>query len=197
MAPIDDVPHVQAEDRAAWRAWLASNHATSGGAWLVTWRRASGRPVLEYEAAVEEALCFGWVDSKPGKVDAERTKLYFAPRKPRSGWARPNKLRVERLLAAGLMAPVGLAAVELAKANGSWTLLDEVEDLVDPPDLVVALAAHPPAADRWAAFPRSARRGILEWIVQAKRPETRAARILETATRAARNERANQWRPKG
>jgi uncharacterized protein YdeI (YjbR/CyaY-like superfamily) len=197
MAPIDDVPHVQAEDRAAWRAWLAANHATSGGAWLVTWRRASGRPVLEYEAAVEEALCFGWVDSKPGKVDAERTKLYFAPRKPRSGWARPNKLRVERLLAAGLMAPAGLAAVELAKANGSWTLLDEVEDLVDPPDLVVALAAHPPAADHWAAFPRSARRGILEWIVQAKRPETRAARILETATRAARNERANQWRPKG
>jgi uncharacterized protein YdeI (YjbR/CyaY-like superfamily) len=197
MAPIDDVPHVQAEDRAAWRAWLAANHATSGGAWLVTWRRASGRPVLEYEAAVEEALCFGWVDSKPGKVDAERTKLYFAPRKPRSGWARPNKLRVERLLAAGLMAPAGLPAVELAKANGSWTLLDEFEDLVDPPDLVVALAAHPPAADHWAAFPRSARRGILEWIVQAKRPETRAARILETATRAARNERANQWRPKG
>ena len=156
----------------------------------MTWRARSGRPHLPYEAAVEEALCFGWIDSSGGSVDDERTRLYFAPRKPRSGWARTNKVRIERLTAAGLMAPAGLAAIEAAKANGSWTLLDDVEDLVVPEDLGSAFEANPPAAEHWAAFPKSARRAMLEWIVQARKPETRAARIAATATSAARNERA-------
>jgi uncharacterized protein YdeI (YjbR/CyaY-like superfamily) len=197
VAARDDAPLVQAEDRATWRAWLEGHHASATGAWLVTWRAGSGRPVLDYEAAVEEALCFGWVDSTGSKVDDERTKLYFAPRKPRSGWASSNKARVERLLAAGRMVPAGIAAVERAKANGAWALLDSVERLEVPPDLAAALGAQPPARANWDAFPPSAQRGILEWIVQARRPETRARRIAETATLAARNERANQWRPGG
>ena len=162
--------------------------------WLVTFKKASGKPVIGYGEAVEEALCFGWVDSKPGKVDAARTKLWFAPRKAGTGWSRPNKERVGRLTAAGLMTPAGLAKVDAAKADGTWTSLDAVEDLVVPPDLATALAAYPPAADHFAAFPRSAKRGILEWIHTAKRPDTRAKRVAETATLAARNERANQWR---
>ena len=118
----------------------------------------------------------------------------FAPRKARSGWARSNKERIERLTAAGLMEPAGLALVEAAKADGSWTLLDAVEDLVVPDDLGAALDAVPPARAHFDAFPRSVKRSILEWIVQARRPETRARRVAETAERASRNERANQWR---
>jgi uncharacterized protein YdeI (YjbR/CyaY-like superfamily) len=193
--PVDD-DRVQPGSLQEWRDWLAAHHTRPSGVWLVTWRAGSSGPRITYEESVEQALCFGWVDSKGRALDAERTMLWFAPRKRRSGWSRPNMIRVERLTAAGLMAPAGLAAVEAAKADGSWTLLDDVEDLVVPDDLAAAFAAHPPAAAHWEAFPRSAKRGILEWIVQAKRPETRARRIAETAERAAVNERANQWRPK-
>lgn len=191
MSPIADAPQVQAEDRATWRAWLEANHAAVPGAWLVTWRKGQG-PVLDYEAAVEEALCFGWVDSTGGRVDNARTKLYFAPRRDRSEWSASNKARVERLLAAGLLRPAGLAAIERAKANGMWTALDEVEQGIVPDDLAAAFDAHPPAAERFAAFPWFARRALLLWISQAKKPATRAARVLETAVRAARNERANE-----
>ena len=191
MAGIDQAPLVPADDRATWRAWLEANHASETGAWLVTWRKGHG-PVLDYGEAVEEALCFGWVDSRGGGVDERRTKLYFAPRKARSAWSASNKERVARLIATGLMRPAGLAAIERAKANGSWTALDEVERGVVPADLAEALEEHPPAAERFGAFPWSARRAILVWIADAKRPETRAARVLETARRAARNERANE-----
>jgi len=195
MSALADAPLVQCETRAEWRAWLEAHHATSPGAWLVTWRRGSGRPVLEYEAAIEEALCFGWVDSTAGRVDDQRGKLYYAPRKPRSVWARSNKARVERLIAAGRMAAPGLAAIERAKANGSWTILEDAENLVVPDDLQAALDARPPAAANWTAFPPSARTMALGWIAQARRPETRARRIAETAELAARNERAPRSRP--
>jgi uncharacterized protein YdeI (YjbR/CyaY-like superfamily) len=193
--PVDGKPWVQPSDRASWRAWLQANHATSSGVHLVTWRRATGQPTVAYGDAVEEALCVGWVDSKSGKLDADRATLWMSPRRPKSGWSRPNKERVERLIAAGLMLPSGLAAIEEAKRRGTWTLLDDVEDLIVPDDLAAALAAAPPARSNWDAFPPSARRGILEWIVQAKRPETRARRVAETADKAARNERANAWVP--
>ena len=191
MAGIQDAPLVPADDRATWRTWLEANHASATGAWLVTWRKGHG-PVLDYGEAVEEALCFGWVDSTGGRVDERRTKLYFAPRKQRSVWSRSNKERVERLIADGLMRPAGLAAIERAKANGAWAALDEIEQGIVPPDLAAALDGHPPAAERFAAFPWSARRALLIWVADAKKPETRAARVLETAVRAARNERANE-----
>jgi len=180
--------------REEWRAWLAANHTRQDGAWLVTYKKATGKPRVEYDAAVEEALCFGWVDSKPQKLDEERSLLWFAPRKGGTGWSRPNKERIERMLAEGKMAPAGVAKVEAAKADGTWTLLDEVETLTIPADLAAALAAQPPAAENFEGFPRSVKRGILEWIVQAKRPETRAARVAETARLAAEGKRANQWR---
>ena len=190
MAVLDDAPLVHADDRAAWRAWLEANHAAATGAWLVTWRARTGRVRLDYDAAVEEALCFGWVDSTGGHVDDERGKLYFAPRKPRSVWAASNKLRVERLLAEGRMAPAGLAAIERAKANGSWEILDAVERLEVPDDLAAALERRPPAAANFAAFTPSARKALLGWVALARQPATRAARIAETAEAAARNERA-------
>jgi uncharacterized protein YdeI (YjbR/CyaY-like superfamily) len=190
MSALDDAPHVHVADRATWRAWLEANHATIDSAWMVTWRPSSGRARLDYEAAVEEALCFGWVDSTAGRVDDERGKLYFARRKPFSAWAATNKARIERLIADGRMTPAGLAAVERAKANGSWAILDSVERLEVPDDLAEALDALPPAAVNFAAFPPSARKQILTRVAFARRPETRAARVGQIAAAAARNERA-------
>lgn len=193
-ATESDVDRVHAETRNQWRQWLTDNHTRAGGVWLVSWRQHTGRPRMTYEESVEEALCFGWVDSKGRKLDDDRTMLWFAPRKPTSAWSRPNKERVARLEAAGLMQRAGRAAVQTAKANGAWSRLDDVEDLVVPEDLAVAFDARPGARQHWDGFPRSVRRGILEWIVQARRADTRARRIAETAERAARGERANQWR---
>jgi uncharacterized protein YdeI (YjbR/CyaY-like superfamily) len=191
-----DLPHVEVASRGQWRAWLAAHHAQPTGVWVVTRKKASVPIGSEYVSAVdlnEECLCFGWIDSKPGRVDDERTALLCTPRKPGSGWSLVNKQRLERLLAAGRVAPPGLAAIEAAKADGSWTKLDGVDALAVPDDLAAALAAHAPARANFDAFPPSARRGILEWIAQAKRPGTRAARVAETATLAQRGERANQW----
>ena len=192
MSALDDAPHVEADDRATWRAWLEANHAAVPGAWLVTWRARSGRVGLDYEAAVEEALCFGWVDSTGGRVDEDRGKLYFARRKARSPWAATNKARVERLIGEGRMAPAGLAAIERAKANGSWEVLDSVERLEVPPDLAAALKADPVAAANFTAFPPSARKMHLAWVALAQRPETRASRIATIVEVAARNERARR-----
>ena len=179
-------------NRAEWRAWLAEHHRGAGGVWLVLWRPSSGRTGLSYEEAVQEALCFGWIDGKAAKLDDQRTMLRFSPRKRGSGWARSNKLRVERLLAEGLMTEAGLALIEEAKRDGSWTKLDAVEDLVVPDDLAAALAAHPGAREHWDGFPRSVRRAALLRIVEAKRPETRAKSVAETARLTARGERPGQ-----
>ena len=190
----EDRPRVHAETREAWREWLAEHHDRESGAWLVSWRPATGRPAGGYEEAVGEALCFGWVDSTARRLDDERTALYFAPRKPRSGWSRSNKQRVARLRAEGRMAPAGERAVARAEENGSWTLLDEVEDLVEPADLRAALDAAPGAWDHWRGFPPSARRALLEWVVQARTAPTRERRVTEIARAAALGERAHQGR---
>ncbi len=189
-------PSVHPLSRAEWREWLRANHARTTGVWLVSYKKATGKPRFEYADAVEEALCFGWVDSKPNKLDAERTLLWFAPRRPGTGWSRPNKIRIERMMQAGLMADAGMRKVEQAKRDGSWTRLDAVEDLTIPDDLAQALAKHAQAEQNFDAFPRSAKRGILEWVLYAKTPDTRARRIDETARLASTNTRANQWRPK-
>jgi uncharacterized protein YdeI (YjbR/CyaY-like superfamily) len=195
VAP-DGRPTVHPLDRAALRSWLIEHHATSSGVWIVGYRRATGKPRIEYEDVVEELLCVGWIDSTGGSLDAERVMQWVSPRKPRSVWARSNRGRVERLTAAGLMLPAGLAAVDEAKGLGTWTALDAVEDLAVPDDLAAALDADPPAREVWERFAPSTRRMILWWILQAKRPATRAARVTETARSASRGERPPQWRPK-
>ncbi len=180
--------------RAKWRDWLEANHQRKGGVWFVSNKKASGKPRIPYAEAVEEALCFGWVDSQPRKLDRDRSMLWFSPRKARSGWSRPNKERVERLVATGKMMPAGLAKIDASKADGSWTKLDAVEALEIPEELATEFKRYESAQANFEAFPRSAKRGILEWIVQAKRPETRSKRIAETARLAQENIRANQWR---
>ena len=192
----DERPMVGPFDRAGWRAWLIANHESSSGVHLLSWRTGSGRTSVPYEEAVEEALCVGWIDSVGGKLDEDRSLQWFSPRRSKSGWARSNKQRIERLTAAGLMLPAGLAAIEEAKRNGTWTLLDDVENLVVPDDLAAAFDANPGAREQWEAFSRSPRRAMLESIAQAKRPETRARRIAEIAEHAARGERPPQFRPR-
>ncbi|WP_281690155.1 DUF6069 family protein [Pseudonocardia thermophila] len=181
----DDAERIQPATIGEWRAWLAENHARGSGVRLVTYKRSADGPTLGYEECVEQVLCFGWVDSTAKRLDDERRMIWYAPRRRGSGWARTTKARIERLTAAGLMTPAGQAVVDAAKADGSWTLLDGVEDLVVPQDLADALAANPPARERFDAFPPSVRRAILLWIVTAKRPATRAARITTTAEKAA------------
>ncbi len=179
---------------AEWRSWLANHHQRPQGVWVISYKKSTGLPRLDYDAIVEEALCFGWVDSKPSKLDADRSMLWCAPRKPKSSWSRLNKERVARLTAAGRMTEAGLRAVEIAKANGAWAALDAVENLVVPADLQAAFARYTKAAGYFGTFPRSVQRAILEWVGNAKRPETRAKRVEETARLANENVRANQWR---
>ncbi|WP_421742406.1 YdeI/OmpD-associated family protein [Cellulomonas sp.] len=192
----DDAPRVHAETVEEWRDWLRAHHATEPGAWLVSWRSTTGRPSVRYELAVEEALCVGWIDSSGRKLDDERSMLWFTRRKSGSGWARTNKERIVRLEAEGRMTPAGRALIDAAKADGSWTLLDDVENLVVPDDLSTAFDRYPGSRAQFDAFPPSARRAILEWIVQARRETTRAARLEEAARLAAEGKRANQWVPK-
>lgn len=187
-----NVPQLLIESRAEWRQWLALNHAQSDGVWLVTFKKHCGPKHVSYNDIVEEALCFGWIDSVAGKLDEDRTMLRFTPRKPGSGWSKPNKERVEHLIAAGLMTSAGLEKIEAAKQDGSWDSLDAIERLEIPPDLEAALAAYDAARQHFDAFPRSARRLILGWVASAKKPETRAKRIAETARLAQDNIRANQ-----
>jgi len=194
MEGTDERPRVHAETTGQWRTWLDEHHAASAGVWLVSWKKQTGRPAMTYADSVTEALAFGWVDSKGNKLDDDRTMLWFSPRRPKSAWSRPNKERVARLLDEGRMTPAGQRMVDLAKATGTWEFLDDVENLVVPDDLAAALAARKGAREHWDAFPRSVRRGVLEWVLQARRPETRQRRVTETADRAARGERANQWR---
>jgi uncharacterized protein YdeI (YjbR/CyaY-like superfamily) len=187
-----DGKRVHPETAVEWRAWLDEHHDSSAGVWQVSWKKHTGRPTVAYEEAVTEAMAVGWVDSKGQRLDDDRTMLWFTPRRTTSGWSRPNKRRVELLHAEGRMGPAGQAAIDAAKANGTWSLLDDVEDLVVPDDLAVAFDEHPGAREHWERFTRSTRRSILEWIVTAKRAPTRSTRVAETAQKAARGERAHQ-----
>lgn len=190
---------VEVTGRDQWRAWLAANHAASPGVWLVTYKKTGGRPQLHvpYDDAVEEALCFGWVDSRPNKLDVDRSKLLVTPRKPGSPWSAPNKRRVAALLDAGLMTPAGLAKIEAAKRDGSWEALDTVEALEVPPDLGTALAANAAAETNFGAFPPSVKKPLLWWVASARRPETRAKRIARVVAEAAENRNPLAYRPKG
>jgi uncharacterized protein YdeI (YjbR/CyaY-like superfamily) len=184
---------IEVRSRAELRAWLAANHGRAESIWLVTYKKPSPWHV-PYGDIVDEVLCFGWIDSQPRLLDEARSMLRLSPRKPKSGWSKVNKDRIERLIADGLMAAPGLARIEEAKRSGTWTLLDAASSEALPPDLTEAFSRHPGAEQNFADFPPSTRRATLEWITLARRPETRAARIEQTASLASRGERANQWR---
>lgn len=187
---------IQPATRAAWRRWLERHHTRDKGVWFVYFKKSSGKQRFTYDDLVEEALCFGWIDGQARALDDERSMLWLSPRKPKSVWSAPNKVRVARVVAAGLMHPAGQAKVDAAKANGSWAALDATDRLDVPDDLAAALAATPKARAHFNAFPATAKKAVLEWVRQAKRPETRARRIAEAAHMAAANERMHGTSPK-
>jgi uncharacterized protein YdeI (YjbR/CyaY-like superfamily) len=174
-----DFPVFHPADLAAWRAWLAANHGTTRGVWVASWRKASGRDPVPYEQLVEEAICFGWIDSTVNTLDDDRGLQLMTPRKAKSGWTRLNRRRFAELEGQGRMTDAGRRAAEVARANGWWTLMDPVEDLVEPDDLAAALDAVPAARTAWDGFPPSARKQMLWSIVTAAQPATRAKRIAK------------------
>ena len=191
----DGVAIVHAADASEWRRWLHACHAEEESVWLVLYHKKSSVESITHSQAIDEALCFGWIDSKRNSRDDQSCFQYFSRRKPKSNWSRVNKEKVERLVAEGRMMPAGQKMIDLAKENGTWTALDDVENLVVPSDLQGALNQNRKASDYWETFPRSAKRSILEWIFNAKRDETREKRIRETVDLASRNIRANSYRP--
>lgn len=160
-----------------WREWLQANHDQHQSVWLVYHKKASATPTLTWSEAVDEALCFGWIDSQAKPLDKERYQQFFSRRKPTSGWSRVNKEKVARLIATGNMMPAGFATIETAKQNGSWTLLDEVEELRLPADLELAFAQQPAVKSHFLSLSRTTKRTLLLGLVLAKRPATRQQRI--------------------
>jgi uncharacterized protein YdeI (YjbR/CyaY-like superfamily) len=179
-------PHVTPASRREWRAWLQKHHASATSVWLMFPKKHTGLPAPTYNDAVEEALCFGWIDGLVNPVDDAYYKQLFTPRKPRSAWALSNKTRVARLLEQGLITPAGLTAIAIAKQNGSWEALDDVEALLVPPQLQKRLNANAAAKRGWQRFTDSQRKQFLYWLAGAKRDETRAKRITEIVEWAAR-----------
>lgn len=190
--PLDEV---EVSSRAELREWLAAHHGQMESVWLITWKKSDPARHLSWGEMVDELLCFGWIDSLPRKLDDNRTKHLISPRKPKSNWSKVNRDKVEKLIASGLMQAPGLAVVNAGKASGAWDALIQTDVLNVPDDLATAFAAVPGAEANFGKFPKSVRRGILEWILNAKQPATRANRIEETARLAGQNIRANQWRP--
>jgi uncharacterized protein YdeI (YjbR/CyaY-like superfamily) len=190
----DGIKTFYAKTQKEWRKWLEKNHQSEKSIWLIIYKKESGTPSVYYTDAVDEAICFGWIDSKPNKRDDESYYQFFAKRNIKSNWSKVNKGKVARLLEEGKISPSGLKAIELAKQNGTWTALDKVEEMEIPEDLQKAFNKNKTAFGYFDKFPRSSKRNILEWIMNAKRPETRQARIEETVKLATENIKANHYR---
>jgi uncharacterized protein YdeI (YjbR/CyaY-like superfamily) len=190
----EPVPEYYAASRKDWRSWLRQHHDQQDRVWLIIYKKGSGVPSLTYAEAVEEALCFGWIDSKANKRDDRHYVQLFARRNPKSNWSALNKERVARLVKAKQMTKAGMAVIEEAKRNGRWEALDSVDALTLPADFSKELSRNPLARMHFEAFPVSAKKALLEWIGNAKREATRKQRIQETILKAAENKRANQWK---
>jgi len=182
-----------AENQAAWREWLQTNHETAENIWLQIFKKESGVSTIYYPEAVDEALCFGWIDSVKYTKDKDSYLQFFTPRKPKSNWSRVNKEKVERLMTANQMQPAGLKMVDLAKQNGCWNASDAVENLEIPADLEAEFQKYEQAAYFFKQFSRSTQKGLLEWIRSAKTAPTRQRRIAETAQWAAINKKVNPY----
>lgn len=191
MGKVDDFADFHPLKREDWRGWLAENHNKANGIWLVYYKKTANKPRVSYDEAVEEALCFGWIDSLPRKIDDAKSKLLFTPRKPKSVWSKLNKTRIEKLVESGAMTEIGLKKIEAAKANGSWDALNASDNLEIAGDLQTAFDKNKTAEKNFHAFAPSARKAILQWLNSAKREETRTARIEKIVSMAAKNLRAN------
>jgi uncharacterized protein YdeI (YjbR/CyaY-like superfamily) len=175
-------------DRSAWRKWLAANHTSTEAVCLVIFHKKSRTPNITYDEAVEEALCYGWIDNKGMKRDAESMYLQFCPRKEKSNWSKPNRERAEKMIQEGLMTEAGQAFIDIARRTGKWDASIEADTI--PPDLQKAFAKQKKAFQNFQSFAPSAQRLIIQWIIDAKKAETRQQRIEKTVALAAQNIKA-------
>jgi uncharacterized protein YdeI (YjbR/CyaY-like superfamily) len=182
------------KNRQEWREWLRENHAEKQSVWLIYYKKKSAIPTVMYSDAVDEALCFGWIDSKAKPLDEEKFMQFFSKRKAKSVWSKVNKAKVERLIGEGLMTKAGFESIETAKKNGSWAILDEAEALIIPKDLDEEFQKRPKAKNYFLGLSRSDKRNILQWLVLAKREETRQKRIAEIVELADQNQKPKQFR---
>lgn len=180
--------------RQNWREWLMENHRSKQSIWLISYKKKAETPTVTYSDAVDEALCFGWIDSTRKTLDTETFMQFFCKRKPNSVWSKVNKGKVQRLMDEGLMTQAGYDSIETAKQNGSWAILDEVEELKIPEDLEQALKNNPDAEAFFLGLSKSARKAILQWLVLAKRAETRQKRIDEIVGLAGEKLKPKQFR---
>jgi uncharacterized protein YdeI (YjbR/CyaY-like superfamily) len=181
------------KSRSEWREWLIENHEKKKSVWLIYYKKKSNAPTVLYNEAVDEALCFGWIDSKAKPIDEEKFMQFFSKRKEKSVWSRINKDKIERLIREGLVADAGFRIIEKAKQNGSWTILDEAEALVIPRDLDKELRKSLKAKKYFEGLSRTDKRNILQWLILAKRQETRQKRITEIAALAREGKKPKQF----
>lgn len=191
---MEDLETFYPTSKEEWRQWLQENHLTSTSIWLICFKKKSQKPTISWSEAVDEALCFGWIDSVRKSIDHESFIQFFSQRKPKSTWSKINKDKVIELEEKGLMFDAGRACIEIAKQNGSWTILDDIDLLILPEDLEDAFNQHPNANSNYHAFSKSTKKSILYWIKSAKRAETREKRIKEVAELANQNLKPKQFR---
>jgi uncharacterized protein YdeI (YjbR/CyaY-like superfamily) len=179
--------------RQEWRQWLIENHSLKQSVWLVYHKKKTNMPSVAYTEAVDEALCFGWIDSTRISLGDDQFMQFFCKRKPKSVWSKVNKAKIQRLISEGLMMQAGYESVETAKLNGSWVILDDVEDLKIPKDLAGEFKSRPGSKAYFMSLSKSARKSMLQWLVLAKRPETRQKRIAEIAEQASHGQKPRQF----
>jgi len=191
---MKDVEDYCPADKEDWRKWLALNHRKKDAVWLIFYKKKAAKHNLSWSDAVDEALCFGWIDSTKRTIDSEKYKQYFSKRKAKSNWSKVNKDKVKTLIDQGLMEEEGYKSIEIAKENDSWTILDGVEELIIPDDLKEAFANYNGSSEYFEALSKSVKKGLLYWAVSAKRKETRQKRILEIVENASNNMKPKQFR---
>jgi uncharacterized protein YdeI (YjbR/CyaY-like superfamily) len=192
--PEKEIETFYANSIEAWRSWLLEHHASRQSIWLIYYKKQVGKPTLSWSEAVDEALCFGWIDSTKVTIDSESFRQFFCPRKAKSGWSKVNKIKVEQLIAAGRMTQAGLDSIAIARENGSWTRMDAAEEMIVPDDLEAAFKLHPGSKDFFLSLSKSARKSLLYWLVLARRADTRARRIAELTELAAQQQKPKQFR---
>lgn len=191
--PAIDTELFYAANKNQWRKWLEKNFNKKDGVWLVQYKRNSGVSTISWSDAVDEALCFGWIDSIKHPIDEEKFKQFFSKRKASSTWSKVNKEKVEQLIASGKMHPAGLACIEIAQKNGMWSILDTVDALEIPVDLEKAFRKIKGSKAFFESQSKTSKKGMLQWLVLAKRPETRQQRINEIAMLAGEGKKPKQF----
>jgi uncharacterized protein YdeI (YjbR/CyaY-like superfamily) len=189
-----DVEDYCPKNNQDWRQWLAINNEKKEGVWLIFFKKKSPKYNLSWSESVDQALCYGWIDSTKKTVDGETYKQYFCKRKAKSNWSKINKDKIKTLINQNLMEAQGYKSIEIAKENGSWSILDGVEALIIPEDLKKELDNHKGAFEYYENLSKSVKKMLLYWVISAKRKETRQKRILEVVENASQNLKPKQFR---